>query len=190
MATLEVLLREDVDNLGRRGEIVRVKAGYARNYLLPRKLAMVATATSVKTIEQERRVLQKREGLERFAAQSLGERLRSVSLEFERKAGEQGIFYGSVTTHDIAHALAEQGLEVERRKIHLEHPIKQPGTYTVTVKLHRDVVIEIPVTAKREGGEETPSVEASAPSTTTASETTPIQAEEVESETEPKSEEA
>src|SRR5690554_6859799 len=122
MGHTKVLLREDVENLGRRGEIVRVRAGYARNYLLPRKLAMKATATSVKAIEQERKVLQKREMNERLAAQSLGEKLSQVSLQFERKAGEQGVFYGSVTTHDIAHALAEQGLEIERRKIHLEHP--------------------------------------------------------------------
>ncbi len=169
MASLEVLLREDVEHLGRRGEIVRVRAGYARNYLLPRKLAMVATLSSVKAIEQERAVLQKRETKEHLAAQSLAERLRSISLEFERKTGEQGAFYGSVTTLDIAHALAEQGIEVERRRIHLDNPIKQPGTYSVQVKLHREVNLEIPVIAKAEGAVDTIEVaEASAPPSDTS----------------------
>jgi large subunit ribosomal protein L9 len=151
MASFEVLLKEDIDNLGRRGEIVRVKAGYARNFLLPRKLAMIATPSNVKAIEQERTVLAKREARERTAAQSLAEKLQGVSLEFERKAGEQGLFYGSVTTQDIAQALAERGLEVERRKIHLDAPIKQPGHYAASVKLYRDVHIEIPLTVKAEG---------------------------------------
>jgi len=151
MATIEVLLREDVVNLGHRGQIVRVKSGYARNYLLPRKLAMVATSANLKGIEQERKALLKREVTERHVARTLAERLQGVTLEFERKASEQGVFYGSVTTHDIAHALAEQGLEIERRKLHLESPIKQPGTYSVSVKLYRDVVIDIPVTVQREG---------------------------------------
>jgi len=155
MATLEILLREDVDRLGRRGEIVRVKAGFARNYLLPRGLAMTATSASVKAIQQERQVLQKREARERTIAQSLGEKLQGISLQFERKTGDQGIFYGSVTTHDIAEALAERGLEIERRRIHLETPIKQAGTYAVSVKLHHDIVVDVPVTVKREGEEET-----------------------------------
>lgn len=173
MATLEVLLREDVEHLGRRGEIVRVKAGFARNFLLPRKLAMVATSSNLKVIEQERQGLQKHEERERQAAQTLSERLSDVTLEFARKASEQGIFYGSVTTHDIAHALAEQGVEIERRKIHLANPIKQPGTYSASIKLHRDVVIEIPVTVQREGGPEQTAVKAAEPpeqSTTAAQE--------------------
>lgn len=151
MATVEVLLREDVEHLGHRGQIVRVKAGFARNYLLPQKLAIVATSSNVNALEQERAALQKREARERQAAQSLAERLSHVTLDFERKASEQGIFYGSVTVQDIAHALAEQGMEIERRKLHLESPIKQPGAYSVAAKLHRDVVITIPVVVRAEG---------------------------------------
>jgi large subunit ribosomal protein L9 len=155
MATVEVLLREDVEHLGHRGQIVRVKTGFARNYLLPRKLAILATSSNVNALEQERAALQKREVRERHVAQSLAERLSQVTLEFERKASEQGIFYGSVTVHDIAHALTEQGLAIERRKLHLESPIKQPGDYSVAAKLHRDVVITIPVVVRAEGAAET-----------------------------------
>jgi len=151
MATVEVLLREDVGHLGHRGQIVRVKTGFARNYLLPRKLAILATSSNVNVLEQERAALQKREASERQVAQSLAERLSHVTLEFERKASEQGMFYGSVTVQDIAHALTEQGMEIERRKLHLESPIKQPGAYSVSAKLHRDVVITIPVVVKAEG---------------------------------------
>jgi large subunit ribosomal protein L9 len=163
MATMEVLLREDVENLGRRGQVVRVRAGYARNYLLPRKLAMVATSANVKVIERERRMLERREVREKAVAQSLAERLQGVALEFVRKASEQGVLYGSVTTHDIAETLTAQGIEIERRKILMAGPIKEPGEYTVPVKLHRDVVIQIKVAVRKEGAEgegEAPKAEA------------------------------
>lgn len=179
MATVEVLLREDVEHLGHRGQIVRVKAGFARNYLLPRKLAIVATPANVKALEQERAALQKREARERQAAQSLAERLSQMTLEFERKASEQGVFYGSVTVHDIADALAEQGITIERRKLHLESPIKHPGTYTVAAKLHRDVVISIPVVVKAEGVAEA-SAPAPSPAVVAAQSPTPAESHEAE----------
>src|SRR5258708_10519708 len=108
----QVLLREDIDNLGARGEIVRVKAGYARNYLLPRKLAVEATANNVKQIEGERAALVKREAKERSTAEAQAEQLRNLTLRFERKVGEAGVLYGSVTSMYIAHALKEQGYEI------------------------------------------------------------------------------
>jgi large subunit ribosomal protein L9 len=153
MATMQVLLREDVDNVGRRGEIVRVKAGFARNYLLPRNLAIMASAVNVKTIERERKLLERREVQECEAAKTMAERLKDISLEFARKAGEQGVFYGSVNAHDIAQALEERGFDIERRRLYLESPIKEPGQYSVKVKLHRDIILDLPVTARAEGAE-------------------------------------
>jgi len=154
MAHKQVLLREDIDNLGARGEIVRVKAGYARNYLLPRQLAVEATASNVKQIEGERAALAKREAKERSTADLQADQLRNLTLKFERKVGEAGVLYGSVTSMDLAHALQEQGYEIDRRKIVLREPIKRFGNYTVPVRLHREVTIEIPVSVLGEGGVE------------------------------------
>lgn len=154
MANKQVLLREDIDNLGARGEIVRVKAGYARNYLLPRKLAVEANASNVKQIEGERAALLKREAKERATAQGQADQLRNLTLKFERKVGEAGVLYGSVTSIDIAHSLAEQGYEIDRRKIALREPIKRFGNYTVPVRLHREVTIELPISVLGEGGVE------------------------------------
>jgi len=109
MSHKQVLLREDIDNLGARGEIVRVKAGYARNYLLPRSLAVEATASNVKQIESERAALLKREAKERSSAAGQADQLRGMTLNFERKVGEEGVLYGSVTSMDIAHALKDRG---------------------------------------------------------------------------------
>ena len=145
MAQTRVLLREDVDNLGARGEIVRVRAGYARNFLLPRKLAVEATAGNVKQIEAERAALMKREAREKATAELQAGQVKNVSLNFERKVGEHGILYGSVTSMDIAEALRGKGYEVDRRRIQLREPIKETGDFTVNVKLHREVVVEIPV---------------------------------------------
>ncbi|MEK6335352.1 MAG: 50S ribosomal protein L9 [Acidobacteriota bacterium] len=152
MANKQVLLREDIDNLGARGEIVRVKAGYARNYLLPRKLAVEATANNVRQIEGERAALVKREAKERSTADAQADQLRKLTLKFERKVGEAGVLYGSVTSMDIAHALKEQGYEVDRRRIVLREPIKRFGNYEVPVRLHREVTVEIPVKVLGEGG--------------------------------------
>jgi large subunit ribosomal protein L9 len=153
MATMEVLLREDVENLGRRGQVVKVKAGYARNYLLPRKLALAATAGNLRGIEQEKKLLARRENREQRLAQSLAERLTAVALEFPRKVGDQDILFGSVTTGDIAQALTEKGIEVDRRKIVLDHPIKYVGEYHVPVKLHRDVTVQVKVNVTKEEAE-------------------------------------
>ena len=152
MANTSVLLREDVDNLGVRGEIVKVKAGYARNYLLPRKLAVEATAGNVKQIEGERKALAKREAKDRASAELQAQQLRALALNFERKVGEHGLLYGSVTSMDIAEALRAQGYEVDRRKIQLREPIKETGDFTVNVRLHREVTVELPVKVTAEGG--------------------------------------
>lgn len=154
MAHTQVLLREDIDNLGARGEIVRVKAGYARNYLLPRNLAVEATANNVRQIEGERAALVKREAKERTTAEAQAEQLTTLKLAFERKVGEAGILYGSVTSMDIAHALREKGYEIDRRKIALREPIKRFGNYTVPVRLHREVTVELPISVLGEGGVE------------------------------------
>ena len=154
MGHKQVLLREDIDNLGARGEIVRVKAGYARNYLLPRSLAVEATASNVKQIESERAALLKREAKERSTADAQADQLRGMTLNFERKVGEEGVLYGSVTSMDIAHALKDRGYEIDRRRIVLREPIKRFGNYTVPVRLHRDVTLELPVSVLGEGGVE------------------------------------
>src|SRR2546426_2300683 len=154
MAHKQVLLREDIDNLGARGEIVRVKAGYARNYLLPRSLAVEATASNVKQIESERAALLKREAKERSTADAQADQLRGMTLNFERKVGEEGVLYGSVTSMDIAHALKDQGYEIDRRHIVLREPIKRFGNYTVPVRLHREITVEMPVSVLGEGGVE------------------------------------
>jgi large subunit ribosomal protein L9 len=152
MAHTNVLLREDVEDLGARGEIVRVRSGYARNYLLPRKLAVEATASNVKQIEQERKALMKKEAAERSTADMQAEQLRALRLSFERKVGEHGLLYGSVTSMDIAEALKERGYEIDRRRINLREAIKETGDYNVPVRLHREVTVEIPVVVTGEGG--------------------------------------
>ena len=151
MAHTKVLLREDVDDLGARGEIVRVRAGYARNYLLPRNLAVEATAGNVKGIETERAALLKKEAKERSSAESQSQQMGTLQLEFRRKAGEQGALYGSVTSMDVAEALRERGYEIERHRIHLREPLKRIGEYTVPVRLHREVTIDLKVRVAPEG---------------------------------------
>jgi large subunit ribosomal protein L9 len=151
MAHTKVLLREDVDDLGARGEIVRVRAGYARNYLLPRKLAVEASTGNVKGIEAEREALLKKEAKERATAESQSQQMGALDLEFRRKAGEQGALYGSVTSMDVAEALKERGYEIDRHRIHLREPIKRLGEYTVPVRLHREVTIDLRVRVAPEG---------------------------------------
>src|SRR5258706_7428656 len=152
MGHKQVLLREDIVDLGVGGEIVRVKAGYARNYLLPRKLGVEATTSNVKQIESERAALLRRGARYRAAADAQAEQLRNLTLKFERKLGEAGVLYGSVTSMDVAHALKEQGYEIDRRRIVMREPFKRFGNYTVAVKLHRDVTVELPVSVLGEGG--------------------------------------
>ncbi|HKG96505.1 MAG TPA: 50S ribosomal protein L9 [Pyrinomonadaceae bacterium] len=151
MAHTKVLLREDVDDLGARGEIVRVRAGYARNYLLPRNLAVQATTGNVKGIEQERAALLKKEAKERATAEAQSQQMGSLELEFRRKAGEQGALYGSVTSMDLAEALKERGYEIDRHRIHLREPIKRLGDYTVPVRLHREVTLDLKIRVASEG---------------------------------------
>ncbi len=153
MANTTILLREDVEALGGRGEIVKVKAGYARNYLLPHGLATLATKGNVKQIEQEREALLKRAAEERATAELQKEQMGVIELSFERKAGEGGTLFGSITSMDIAEALQAKGYEIDRKRIALRQPIKETGEYTVNVKLHRDVTLQVPVTVTAEGGE-------------------------------------
>ena len=153
MANTTILLREDVDALGGRGEIVKVKAGYARNYLLPQGLATLATKGNVKQIEQERSALLKRAAEEKATAELQKEQMGVIELAFERKAGEGGQLFGSVTSMDIAEALKAKGYETDRRKIVMREAIKETGEYTVNVKLHREVTLQVPVTVTAEGGE-------------------------------------
>lgn len=152
MATTTILLREDIETLGGRGELVKVKAGYARNYLLPKGLASLATKGNVRQIELEREALLKRAAVERSTAEAQGAQMGDIALNFERKAGEHGTLFGSVTSMDIAEALKDKGYEIDRRRILLKDAIKETGEYTVNVKLHREVSISIPVTVTPEGG--------------------------------------
>ena len=142
---MEVILREHVENLGRRGEVVKVADGYARNYLLPRKLALVATEGNRKHVERERVRFEVREADEKRIAEAIAERLANVELVIPRKVGETEALYGSVTSADIADALLAKGFEVDRRKLQLHEPIKRIGDFDVPVKLHRDVACTVKV---------------------------------------------
>jgi large subunit ribosomal protein L9 len=142
---MEVILRDHVDNLGRRGEIVKVADGYARNYLLPRKLALLATEGNKKQVERERAKFEAREAEERKVVDALAARLAAVEIVIARRVGETDALYGSVTTSDIAEALTAKGFDVDRRKIQLAEPIKKVGDVNVPVKLHRDVTATIKV---------------------------------------------
>lgn len=162
MANTTVLLREDIDTLGGRGEIVKVKAGYARNYLLPQGLASLATKGNVKQIELERAALLKKAAQEKATAELQAGQMSGLSLEFTRKAGETGTLFGSVTSMDIAEALAGKGYEIDRRRVNLREAIKETGEYTVGVKLHREVVLNVPVIVRGEGQPEEAAVAAPA----------------------------
>jgi large subunit ribosomal protein L9 len=151
MATTNVLLREDVEHLGGRGEIVKVKAGYARNFLLPRGLALLATKGNVKQVEGERSALLRKAATEKATADAQAEQMKDIALTFERKAGEHGNLFGSVTSMDIADAIKAKGYDIDRRKIVLKDSIKETGNYTVNVKLHREVTLAVPVTITAEG---------------------------------------
>ncbi len=147
-------MREDIDHVGGRGEIVKVKSGYARNYLLPQGFATLATKGNLKQIEQERSALLKKAAIERATAEAQKEQMETIALSFERKAGEQGTLFGSVTSMDIAEALNAKGYEIDRRKIVMKDAIKETGEFTVNVKLHREVTLTVPVTVTAEGEEE------------------------------------
>lgn len=186
MANTTVLLREDLEHVGGRGEIVKVKAGYARNFLLPQGFATLATKGNIKQIEQERAALLKKAAIEKATAEAQKEQMESINLTFARKVGEHGHLFGSVTSMDIAEALQAKGYEIDRRKIALKEAIKDTGEYTVNVKLHREVVLSVPVTVTGEDGEmpvkeekqaEAPKAEAPAPVETATEEATPAESE-------------
>src|SRR5690242_17714377 len=142
---MEVILREHVDNLGRRGEIVKVADGYARNYLLPRKLALLVTEGNKKQIERERAKFEAKEAEERKVAEAVAARLASAEIVIARRVGETEALYGSVTTADVAEALAAKGFDIDRRKLQLAEPIKKLGDVDIPVKLHRDVNASVKV---------------------------------------------
>jgi large subunit ribosomal protein L9 len=147
---MELILREDVEKLGVRGQAVKVADGYARNFLLPRRLAVVATDANKKLIEQERQAHLRKEAREKSAAQELGNMMTGVSVTIAQKAGEADQLFGSVTSKDIAESLEAQNYHIDRRKIQLEEPIRQLGEFRVPVRLHRDVTAEITVHVVRE----------------------------------------
>ena len=142
---MEVILREHVDNLGRRGDVVKVAPGYARNFLLPRKLALPVNEGNKRVIERERKLAETRELEERQQAEAVANRLTQIELTLSRRVGDTEQLYGSVTTADIAEALLEKGLEIDRKRIHLDEPLKSLGEFTIPVKLHRDVTAQLKV---------------------------------------------
>jgi large subunit ribosomal protein L9 len=142
---MEVILREHIDNLGRRGDVVKVAPGYARNYLLPRKLALAVTEANKRQIERERKVADARETEEKQQAEALAQRITTVEIEIARRVGENNTLYGSVTSADIAHALEAKGFHVDKRKIVLAEPLKAVGEVTVPLKIHRDVTAQVKV---------------------------------------------
>ena len=142
---MDVILREHVENLGRRGEIVKVADGYARNFLLPRKLALLVTEGNRKHIEREREKFEAKEAVEKKAAEEFAARLREAEVVIARRVGEKQALYGSVTTADIVESLAAKGIEIDRRKVQLREPIKALGETEVPVKLHREVVSAVKV---------------------------------------------
>ena len=148
---MEVILRDHVENVGRRGEVVKVADGYARNYLLPRKLALLATPGNLKQVERERVKLDAKEAEEKSAAEAIASRMSALEVVISRKVGDTEALYGSVTSADIAESLAKKGFDVDKRKIGLREPIKKLGEQIVPVKLHREVVVQLPVKVVAEG---------------------------------------
>ncbi len=145
----ELILREHVEHLGRRGDVVKVADGYARNYLLPRNLALPVTEGNRRRIEHERKLLEQRELAEKSAAEATAARLNEVVCEVKRRVGAEDVLYGSVTTADIAACLAEKQFEIEKRKIHLDEPLKQLGEFSVPIKLHHDVTAHVKVVVSK-----------------------------------------
>ncbi|MBZ5584303.1 MAG: 50S ribosomal protein L9 [Acidobacteriia bacterium] len=148
---MEVILRQDVEKLGSRGQVVKVAPGYARNFLLPNKIAVPATDANRKIVEQERQAHLRREAKLKGEAEDLAKMVNGVSITIAQKAGENDQLFGSVTAKDVAEALAAQNFTIDRRKIQLDEPIKQLGEYKVPVRLHKDVTAEVTVTVTKEG---------------------------------------
>jgi large subunit ribosomal protein L9 len=147
---MEVILKDHVENLGRRGDIVKVAEGYARNYLLPRKLALVVNEGSKRQVERERKNAEARELEEKTQAEAYAKRLAEADISIARKVGENDAMYGSVTSADVAHALAAKGFEIDKRKITMPDPFKSIGEFKVPVKVHRDVTAEVTVKVVKE----------------------------------------
>ncbi len=143
---MEIILRDHVDHVGKRGDVVKVADGYARNYLLPRKLALPATEANKNWIARERKIAEAREGEDRVAAEVLADRLVALDLRIARKVGDNDTLYGSVTNSDIADLIKEKGFDVDRRKILLPDPLRALGEALVPVKLHRDVTAQLKIT--------------------------------------------
>jgi large subunit ribosomal protein L9 len=152
---MEVILKEDVANLGHRGDVVKVAEGYGRNFLLPRKLAMQATASNKAVVEQMKASAARRSASEKVVAEALAAQLDNLVLSFTRKSGENGHLFGSVTSADIAHEIEAKGFEVDRRKILLAEPLKAVGETTVAIKLHREVTAHVKVTVATDSVAET-----------------------------------
>jgi large subunit ribosomal protein L9 len=150
---MEVILKEDVQKLGARGDVVKVTDGYGRNYLLPRKLAIEATAGNKAVIEQMKAASVRRSAKEKSQAEALAKQFEGVSVSFQRRSGEHDQLFGSVTSSDIADALAKKGLDVDRRKIQLHEPLKTLGEFTVPIKLHKDVTTHFKVVIEKEATE-------------------------------------
>jgi large subunit ribosomal protein L9 len=147
---MEVILREDVEKLGSRGDLVKVKPGYARNFLLPQRKAVAANESNKKIVEQERQAHLRKDAKIQSEAADLGKLMANVEITITQKAGENDHLFGSVTSADIAAALEKQGYTIDRRKVTLDEPIKTLGDFKATVKLHKEVTVEIPVHVVRE----------------------------------------
>ena len=148
---MELILREDVDKLGRRGEVVKVAEGYGRNFLLPRGLAMAVTTANKAMIERERKAHEARMAKEKAEWQSVAERINSIRFVAPRKVGENDVLYGSVTSGDIAEFLKNKGVDIDKRKVQLEEPIKKLGDHEVKIKLHPEVTATMKVLVSKEG---------------------------------------
>jgi len=151
---MEVILKEDIGTLGSKGDVVKVAAGYGRNYLLPRKLAIPATAANKKTIEQMRAAAVRRSAKEKTSAEELAKQFEGLSVSFTRKSGENDQLFGSVTSSDIAEALDKKGFKLDRRKINLHDPLKTLGEFDVPVKLHKEVTAHVKVIIEKQAAEE------------------------------------
>ena len=149
---MKIILRQSVENLGGPGEIVRVKDGYARNYLIPQRLALPLTEGNLKQVEQDKRRLAVKEARNRESAEQLAASFAGIRLVFTKKSGVEGVLYGSVTTSEIAEALAEKGLEIDKRRLILSEPIKRVGEFVATVRLHPEVDLQIEIAVEPEGG--------------------------------------
>jgi large subunit ribosomal protein L9 len=147
---MDVILREDIDKLGARGQVVQVATGYARNFLLPKRLAVAATESNKKIVEQERQSHLRKEAKQKTEAEDLGKMMAGVTVTISQKAGENDQLFGSVTSKDVAEALEQKNFTIDRRKIQLDEPIKQLGEHKVAVRLHRDVTAEITVNVVRD----------------------------------------